>query len=1449
MPRINRIRLVNFSWGKQRIDDLMLDFHGGQNAELRLENGGGKSVLERLIYQAIWPGATISSNPISDYLNTKPATVAVEWLLDTQGEPDYLLSGTVLMKQGASEEDNTSVNYFCFLSHDGEQLEIHDLPNVHSDGRRITIAPFADARQSFRNACGRSLEAWTYGKGDASEYRKRLKSFHISAENWDTLIRQLISGEDPFKDVLEKTRTGDTLLDRYLIPKIEAHLDEKEGGPSSTLKNLDSLVQKSAEQKKMLKLRDLVSGYLSEEPVLLDHMHACRDATSERDHALLSLSAFADAVRNLNEESRMHLEEVSQKLQEAEQRETHIHQEQASAAWYAADEALRRAKADSDSLEQEKQALDQEIESCRHAEAIAQGTEYLRKLDQLDGTIRGLQQKQQEFSADERQAHLQALQYSLKLAYEAELQHNQERLDACLEQQAQIADLRVQKEKDLARQKKQQKSLTEEQTELKVETGIAEKKEQEIFAELDLGMELNRTLAGGFSKEDITAAERILNQRIAEAKKNDDAIRKRLSELPCELSDLSEKHAAEQTQKEADLLAENEEKKNYQFFLDQKDRLLSFFRINEIAEQTLYSGELIPVLADLLHSREIRQQETDFSLGLLKQLIRSIEKNISCIPESFDSLLRRNGIVFQTGEEFLKEQQESEELLNEHPLLPYGILVESSEWKKLQEIDPGDLFLDRVIPIFRYDDLKQSETGTETGSVLELQDRAFWNSYEKALLNESSRQKYLEKKKENYRLLQQMQEDLNTQVNAGREALKDAENFHYSASYEKEQQAKLEALKQALSRHEETLGALSEQEQKLQEEKNDLSGRLYPAQHARSTAEEHLKLFRTLLENDQKYTSQLNKLDTIAKQLEMLGQKCSELETELRKLENQIRDLKSAQDNLERDLAQKERDAAAYQNAPVSEVISGSLEALKVQYQEEQKVLDREKQSLLEEMEQRQTERKETEQKFNDLSVEDTECRSHPYDPSELTRLRRKTAEKEEERKGLDPEYSKVQRILGKVLNQKEAADQKLASCGLEAALDPEQILGRFEERLLDLKKEKDTDLREQKEWESFGKDSLVVMDRIRDREPILPATEEVLEADREHLSEQCSTLLSAVNEKRSSLERALSIFSDAREEQQKRYCAEDSFFDKVFADSRRLSDNRISLEELNTLEEMLMQKEHTIAQCLDRLNTDLSSYDHDRDSLFREVIRRTEAVLDGIGQVSRRSRVRVEGKSQPTALLRFDLPDTDDHSEERLKDYLEQTVRDLSAVSEDRKQYTDLRDSRMDPRKLINAYLQRDHIPVKIYKFEKISANSRLMDWDRACRSNSGGEHSLSCFIVIASLMAYIQNDNAEFEEDGRNERYETVICDNPFASVSSEHLVRPLVQIVQTLHIQLITFTHITSQSIANSFDVVIQLRNVRSCESQTRMTVESESVSEQVSRMEQASLFRHTEQQSLF
>jgi len=44
MPRINRIRIINFSYNNdsRHIQDETFNFHGGENALLSLANGGGK---------------------------------------------------------------------------------------------------------------------------------------------------------------------------------------------------------------------------------------------------------------------------------------------------------------------------------------------------------------------------------------------------------------------------------------------------------------------------------------------------------------------------------------------------------------------------------------------------------------------------------------------------------------------------------------------------------------------------------------------------------------------------------------------------------------------------------------------------------------------------------------------------------------------------------------------------------------------------------------------------------------------------------------------------------------------------------------------------------------------------------------------------------------------------------------------------------------------------------------------------------------------------------------------------------------------------------------------------------------------------------------------------------------------------------------------------------------
>ncbi|PHJ37648.1 hypothetical protein P378_15465 [Desulforamulus profundi] len=73
MPRINRIRIVNFSYNNdsRHILDETFNFHGGENALLNLANGGGKSVLVQLFLQPVVPGVRIQGRNIAGFFRKK----------------------------------------------------------------------------------------------------------------------------------------------------------------------------------------------------------------------------------------------------------------------------------------------------------------------------------------------------------------------------------------------------------------------------------------------------------------------------------------------------------------------------------------------------------------------------------------------------------------------------------------------------------------------------------------------------------------------------------------------------------------------------------------------------------------------------------------------------------------------------------------------------------------------------------------------------------------------------------------------------------------------------------------------------------------------------------------------------------------------------------------------------------------------------------------------------------------------------------------------------------------------------------------------------------------------------------------------------------------------------------------------------------------------------------
>ena len=175
MPRINRVRFINYAWRDRRIDDLILNFRGGMNTEVRLVNGGGKSVLQRLTYQAIHPNTAVSGNRIDDYLKDSPAMTVIEWVLDQpkSGQREEIITtGVLLSKSNIQDETNTVVHYFTFISNNQKYLSLDKLPNVINEEGVIKIESYVTSQNQYRNLGNNHGEIFYFQSSDKRRYQE-----------------------------------------------------------------------------------------------------------------------------------------------------------------------------------------------------------------------------------------------------------------------------------------------------------------------------------------------------------------------------------------------------------------------------------------------------------------------------------------------------------------------------------------------------------------------------------------------------------------------------------------------------------------------------------------------------------------------------------------------------------------------------------------------------------------------------------------------------------------------------------------------------------------------------------------------------------------------------------------------------------------------------------------------------------------------------------------------------------------------------------------------------------------------------------------------------------------------------------------------------------------------------------------------------------------------------
>ncbi|MGH8777001.1 MAG: hypothetical protein ACRDWI_18255 [Jiangellaceae bacterium] len=154
MTRLRRIRLDGIGPTGARFDPVTIDLtdRAGDAANvalIHLENGGGKSVLLKLIFAAVLPGRrnTLGGAKLGDFvLADDTGHIALEWAIDDgHGGEALLITGAVLEwrnKSRSSDQSNLRPWWYAFRPVSGT-LDLDTLP-TRVDSKRPSRAAFRD---------------------------------------------------------------------------------------------------------------------------------------------------------------------------------------------------------------------------------------------------------------------------------------------------------------------------------------------------------------------------------------------------------------------------------------------------------------------------------------------------------------------------------------------------------------------------------------------------------------------------------------------------------------------------------------------------------------------------------------------------------------------------------------------------------------------------------------------------------------------------------------------------------------------------------------------------------------------------------------------------------------------------------------------------------------------------------------------------------------------------------------------------------------------------------------------------------------------------------------------------------------------------------------------------------------------------------------------------------
>lgn len=1394
MPTINKIRIVNYAFNddKRLIIDETFDYHG-KNGMMHLLNGGGKTVLIQAIMQPFIPLSKLGKREFDELFrkDKEPAYVLIEWRLDNNN--GFMTNGIAVKRTSNSQDDENSdkFDYFTFILESAKSnTNISNLKLSNKVDDKISFINFHQLKTIIAKSGGSTYEK------NSEAYKRALNSFRIDVKEWKNVIAKINAEEGGLLKLFEKCNTSNDLMRDWILKSIKENISDSTNVPDlleQTEKHIINARQKIEDKEKRRDL-SLYTDDLNDIKKEVDKLKNISDKTnmaktvlSNLDYSLNKYISDKDQVVNdlqwekekLNRRlEEIRIEELSKQYYEMQDEKTEL------------EDDLIDKEIDLEKINSELAKCNRLIDSYRVADLTKQRLEKEKELEVITTKLAKLSQEQSEIDKE-----IENVGFTIKSLYDDKIQD----MESTIKENN---DVLFKSNNELKGLENKFKIVSDEYIDL-------EKKISSTNTNITLSDKRINRLATEINPLNI-----FISSDKSEVIKEKSEIRARIDEIKNQIITLNSEEKGikdkiknngttlEKLINETNTINNQIEKTNNdltQYFKDLSDitTKLSDHGINEFSlankESTI---RLIEDKISILR-RNINNNNADEIKN--NDILKNLSSGGIKINNDFIKYLNDKGIFNILGCDYIKDSFPTEELRREvirkNPLLPFAIILDEKSISYIQK-DMPEMYFDSPIIVVEREMLNDINILSINGYAEVIKSIGILSLYNKELVVKKDIEHEKNKIKTEIERLKEESVNWETQKNNLILLKNQIEKFNYDEYFESDTNKQIQKLEEEFKSKKQTIVDFKNENEELGKQQTIKTGIIKEKEKSIDDLGNKIKKcedLAVLLSENEKHVEKIKEFNNQSKESK---KEKESLEESISSLQQKISNYMVNNSKMEEKALNTKNNQKAYLRYTSGQFVTGELELLEQRYKTLKANTD---DNLVDEYMQKESNlNSEIKDLYKKISLyNDYDVIEYNFDVEFETN--KKIPDLNEKIKVCSSGIA----VIESKIKLKESSMREILEKLKPNELVERQKIGKYlekEKAALYQKINNAKDLIDKITSDIF--DCQKVVSRIKDSGLLLSFTKTSYDEYNDDYIKQKTDVFEKHNKELINLKKDEEAIKTNIKNRVDALSLNHSKKNATIDNSIMSLKQMVLNNTPNELHTNIERQIRIIEMLLDKIKTDLEVLESEERYIIERYQDVARQYTEEINKIDKNSFITVKGKK--LKMMKIKNIKHDESSSVNLSSYikgqLENITNNMLILESDLVKAVN---REFNIENLLINYCDLDHVRIYFLKIEDNLLLSSERPWEEVTTNNSGGEKFVSYFVIFSTLINYERGNHLNKEAVSM-----CLIMDNPFAAISSKHLLIPLFEYAKKTNIQLICFTDHNKADIIDRFDVIHKL-----------------------------------------